>query len=110
MASRRLEDRIRELCTKAVAMPHSPEFFAVIEELRRAMQEHTHRLRNMVAKYPGSRERRYGAGPDTPQPLIHCSICAEPISLELNKVDEDGKPMHEECYVAKLTQKPAAQA
>jgi hypothetical protein len=32
-------------------------------------------------------------------PLIKCAICGKPISLEQSKVSEDGKPVHEECYV-----------
>src|SRR5260370_25941804 len=44
---------------------------------------------------------RYAAMP-TSDALIKCAICGSPISLEDAKVSEDGKPVHEECYVAKL--------
>ena len=37
-----------------------------------------------------------------PDPLIRCAICGKPISLEQSKVTEDGRAVHEECYVAKL--------
>jgi|GraSoiStandDraft_15_1057317.scaffolds.fasta_scaffold609762_2 hypothetical protein len=45
-----------------------------------------------------------------PDPLIRCAICGKPISLEQSKVTEDGRAVHEECYVAKLKgQKPKPQ-
>jgi hypothetical protein len=31
-----------------------------------------------------------------------CSICNKPIVLETSKVDEDGKAVHEDCYVKRL--------
>ena len=44
---------------------------------------------------------RYAAMPTFHAP-IKCAICDNPISLEDAKVTENGKPVHEECYVAKL--------
>ncbi len=44
---------------------------------------------------------RYAAMP-TSHVLIRCDICGNPISIEDAKVTENGKPVHEECYVAKL--------
>lgn len=34
--------------------------------------------------------------------LIHCPICNEPVSLERCKTDENGRAIHERCYVGKL--------
>lgn len=31
-----------------------------------------------------------------------CSLCNRPIRLEDCKIDEDGLPAHEECYVQKV--------
>jgi hypothetical protein len=31
-----------------------------------------------------------------------CAICREPVSLETAKTDDDGKGVHEECYVQKI--------
>jgi hypothetical protein len=56
--SRRLEDRIRELCTKAVATPEPAEFNKVIQQLREALHEHAKRLRQLAAAKPPSPERR----------------------------------------------------
>lgn len=38
-----------------------------------------------------------------------CSICGEPVNLQTAACDEDGKAVHEECYVQKmLDEKPPA--
>ncbi|HZW94973.1 MAG TPA: hypothetical protein VFF64_18640 [Candidatus Eremiobacteraceae bacterium] len=34
-----------------------------------------------------------------------CWICGKPCTLEECRVDADGHPMHEHCYVAALKQK-----
>jgi len=47
--SRRLEDRIRELCTKAVATSDPTEFDAVMQHLREALREHAKRLGQLAA-------------------------------------------------------------
>ena len=36
-----------------------------------------------------------------PEILAKCAICGKPIPLEAVKVSEDGKPVHEECYIGK---------
>jgi hypothetical protein len=35
-----------------------------------------------------------------------CAICGQPVSLETGKADEDGRIVHEQCYVAKLRERP----
>ena len=37
--------------------------------------------------------------------LPNCSICNEPVELETSKTDENGKAIHEECYVVKVDEK-----
>lgn len=44
---RRLEDRIRELCAKAL-MASGPELASVLEDLKSALHEHTERLRQVA--------------------------------------------------------------
>jgi hypothetical protein len=46
--SRRLDDRIRDLCANVVAADE-PELEPKISELKSALREHTARLRKMVA-------------------------------------------------------------
>ncbi len=48
--SRRLEDRIRELCAKAVAAPDSADFNEVMQQLRECLREHANRLRQLAAR------------------------------------------------------------
>ena len=31
-----------------------------------------------------------------------CAICSQPVCLETAKIDEDGKTVHEQCYVLKI--------
>lgn len=35
-----------------------------------------------------------------------CHICQQPVELATAKADENGKSVHEECYVAALSGKP----
>jgi hypothetical protein len=34
--------------------------------------------------------------------LPNCSICNEPVELETAATDENGKAVHEDCYVIKM--------
>ena len=34
--------------------------------------------------------------------LPNCSICNEPVELKTAKTDEDGKAVHEDCYVQRM--------
>ena len=40
--------------------------------------------------------------PWSTQRLPDCCICNNPVSLESSKTDEDGQPVHEDCYVLQL--------
>jgi hypothetical protein len=42
-----------------------------------------------------------GSGQSTSQRSVGCSICAAPVPLETSRTDEDGKAVHEDCYVRK---------
>jgi hypothetical protein len=56
--SRRLDDRIRELCRQAVVADDT-EFASVLSELRGAMHEHIEHLRKMaIQQLAGEQERR----------------------------------------------------
>jgi len=46
----------------------------------------------------------------TPIPLLRCAICGEPIDLKTCKTDAQGRAVHGDCLVTKLTQpKPPKQ-
>lgn len=53
----RLEDRIGDLCAKALATSDSPDVMALIAELRAALHEHTERLRQRL-QFPIPLDRR----------------------------------------------------
>jgi len=57
---RRLEDRIRELCTRAVTVSESQELHDILGKLRAALREHTQRLRRLAVKNPIPPDRRIG--------------------------------------------------
>ena len=38
--------------------------------------------------------------PSVPAPI--CAVCHQPVPLNDAKADEDGKAVHEECYLVKL--------
>ena len=46
------EDRIRELCSQAVAADDAQELNRILGELRLALHEHTEWLRAMLSLYP----------------------------------------------------------
>jgi hypothetical protein len=46
---RRLEDRIRGLCARALATQNATEFDSIIADLQCALREHSERLRKRVA-------------------------------------------------------------
>jgi hypothetical protein len=55
--SRRLDDRIRELCAKAVTAQDS-ELDAIFSELNGALHEHNERLRKLAADKLAGREKK----------------------------------------------------
>jgi hypothetical protein len=61
MPSRRLEDRIRELCTKVIDADER-HFGPILSNLKSALSEHTARLRQFAAakltRMPTPRQRR----------------------------------------------------
>ena len=63
--NQRLEDRIRELCTKA-ATQDSDDWQETLRELQAALQEHTQRIRQMAAEIPIRPERRSKDWRDSP--------------------------------------------
>ena len=50
--SPRMEDRIRELCAKAISAKEGAEMEAALKELRAALSEHIQQLRKQVNAIP----------------------------------------------------------
>lgn len=40
--------------------------------------------------------------------FLACSLCNEEVELETTKIDESGKPVHEECYVQRVCAQTAS--
>jgi len=61
MPSRRVEDRIRDLCAQAVSAPDS-ELEPILKELRATLRAHSERLRKLavmqLVEKKGRKERR----------------------------------------------------
>ena len=93
-------------------MAQEPELDPILSSLQSALREHTDRLRKLAAAKLATNlpsHARIVAAPK-PQSRVDCDICGALINLEDSKVNEDGLPVHEECYVAKLTlSKPVLQ-
>jgi hypothetical protein len=100
----RLEDRIRELCAQAVSAQDS-DLESIFSELQSALREHTERIRKLAAaKLTVWKPRGLGLTNTAYAWGAECAICNQSIPLEDSKVSEDGQPVHEECYVAKIIQ------
>lgn len=56
---RRVEDRIRELCSQAVAEDNPQKFEAIITELRLLLRTHVQNLRKKLSSRPATPERRH---------------------------------------------------
>jgi hypothetical protein len=85
-----------ELCEQAANEQDPEKFCAIVREISAVLELKTGRL-----------------GQSSPRPassasgLIRCSLCQRPVPLESSKTDENGKTVHEECYVLGLRLKRA---
>ena len=61
--SRRLEDRIRNLCAKAMVTTDPTELSGILEQLRAALRDHVARLRRLAAGFRLPPERRHSLIP-----------------------------------------------
>ncbi len=55
---RRLEDRIRSLCARAIQTEGEEELRPLLNELRAALRDHVERIRKRFGDYPAAIERR----------------------------------------------------
>jgi hypothetical protein len=37
--------------------------------------------------------------------IHHCVLCSKPVDLRIEPCDENGMPVHEDCYVNRITGK-----
>ena len=90
---RRMEDKIRSLCEQILAESGDP--IPRIVELRDALHRYVQRLRDKLARYPVTEERRIAF-----MDPINCVVCSQPLTLLTTDTcsDDNGKPVHRQCY------------
>jgi hypothetical protein len=77
-----------ELCKHAANEQDPEKFRAIVREISAVLELKTGRL--------GQSSPRLAS---IASGLIRCSLCNRPVPLESSKTDENGKTVHEECYV-----------
>jgi hypothetical protein len=90
-----MEDRIKQLCAKAVTTPESPELNEILKQLQSALHEHNDRREG----WSPVGTRTQNADPQHPKEYTGAQFCGKPIMLEQAKVTEGRKLVHGKCYV-----------
>jgi hypothetical protein len=85
-----------ELCEHAANEQDPEKFRAIVREISAVLELKTGRL--------GQSSHRLAS---IASGLIRCSLCNMPVPLESSKTDENGKTVHEDCYVLGLRLKRA---
>jgi hypothetical protein len=85
-----------ELCEHAADEQDPERFRAIVQEISAALELKTGRLGRSSPPLASS---AHG--------FIRCFLCNRPVPLESSKTDENGKTVHEECYVLDLQLKRA---
>jgi hypothetical protein len=85
-----------ELCEQAANEQDPEKFRAIVQEISIALDLKKSRL-----------GRRALQPVLTASGFVHCSLCHEPVALVSSKTDENGKAVHEECYLLRLRLKQA---
>jgi hypothetical protein len=80
-----------ELCEQAANEQDPKKFRAIFREIYCVLELKTVRLRQSSLA-PASSELG----------VLRCSLCQMPVQLEDSKTDENGKAVHEECYLLRL--------
>jgi hypothetical protein len=80
-----------ELCEQAANEQDPDRLLAVVREIDAALELKIRRL-----KQSGPQLGLDASG------LPRCLLCGKPVSLDTSKTDENGKAIHEECYVLRM--------
>ena len=75
-----------ELCEHAANEQDPEKFRAIVREISAVLELKTGRLGQSSSRLASIASGR-------------CSLCNRPVPLESSKTDENGKTVHEECYV-----------
>lgn len=80
-----------ELCEQAANEQDPNKFRAIVREIVVVLDLKTGRLGQSSPQLASSHSA-----------LIRCSLCDMPVPIESSKTDENGKAVHEECYLLRL--------
>lgn len=80
-----------ELCEQAANEQDPDRLLAVVREIDAALELKIQRL-----KQSGPQLGLDASG------LPRCLLCGKPVPLDTSKTDENGKAIHEECYVLRM--------
>ena len=80
-----------ELCERAANEQGANKFRAIVLEIGIVLELKTGRLRQSSPQFASSESG-----------LIRCSLCQMPVPVESSKADDNGKAVHEECYLLRL--------
>jgi hypothetical protein len=85
-----------ELCERAANEQDADKLLAMVRDINAVLELKIGRLKQ--------------AGPELVRnafELTPCILCNEPVPLDSSKTDEDGKAVHEECYLLRMRLKRA---
>jgi len=85
-----------ELCERAANEQEADKLLAMVRDINAALELKIGRLKQ--------------AGPQVVRDtfeLTPCILCDNPVPLASSKTDEDGKAVHEECYLLRMRLKRA---
>jgi len=80
-----------ELCEQAANEQDPNKFRTIVLEIIVVLELKTGRLRQSSPQLASSEFA-----------LIRCALCQMPVPLESSKTDENGKAVHEQCYLLRL--------
>jgi hypothetical protein len=85
-----------ELCEQAANEQDQDKFLVIVGEISAVLELKSGRLQQSGPQVvPRASE------------ITQCALCDKPVPLDTSKTDENGKAVHEECYLLKMRLKRA---
>jgi hypothetical protein len=85
-----------ELCERAANEQEADKLLAIVRDINAALDLKIGRLKQAAPPLVGNAFE-----------LTPCVLCDNPVPLGTSKTDEDGKAVHEECYLLRIRLKRA---
>lgn len=86
-----------KLCEQASEEQDPAKFLTIIREINTLLELKRARFKQTGPQLVGDDTR-----------LARCYLCDKPVPLEASKTDENGKAVHEECYLLKIRLREAS--